>query len=164
MDRQYNWVTVSRTISVFGDISRLHLKGRCILMNNHLPGVVFSTPGLDTASKAKAASCSCNGLFSRRPQPTHSGRLCASSSAKLDGHACWSCGLTECEFLVLSRIVRSSSHHGIGRMKRCNLGDVLPATDWTGTGLETNSPHRSSGGEHRSCASKTRLRHSTCDA
>ncbi|MDW9371361.1 hypothetical protein GOB34_27490, partial [Sinorhizobium meliloti] len=25
--------------------------------------------------------------------------LCASSSAKLGGHACWSCGLTECEFL-----------------------------------------------------------------
>ncbi|MDX0566692.1 hypothetical protein GOD83_21900, partial [Sinorhizobium medicae] len=26
-------------------------------------------------------------------------RLCASSSAKLGGHECWSCGLTECEFL-----------------------------------------------------------------
>ena len=32
-------------------------------------------------------------------------RLCASSSAKLGGHACWSCGLTECEFLVLSQVV-----------------------------------------------------------
>ena len=31
--------------------------------------------------------------------------LCASSSAKLGGHACWSCGLTECEFLVLSPVV-----------------------------------------------------------
>ncbi len=31
--------------------------------------------------------------------------LCASSSAKLGGHACWSCGLTECEFLVLSQVV-----------------------------------------------------------
>jgi len=28
--------------------------------------------------------------------------LCASSSAKLGGHECWSCGLTECEFLVFS--------------------------------------------------------------
>jgi hypothetical protein len=32
-------------------------------------------------------------------------RLCASSSAKLGGHAGWSCGLTECEFLVLSQVV-----------------------------------------------------------
>ncbi len=31
--------------------------------------------------------------------------LCASSSAELGGHACWSCGLTECEFLVLSQVV-----------------------------------------------------------
>ncbi|RVE78044.1 hypothetical protein, partial [Sinorhizobium meliloti] len=37
--------------------------------------------------------------------PATSTRLCASSSAKLGGHACWSCGLTECEFLVLSQVV-----------------------------------------------------------
>ncbi len=39
------------------------------------------------------------------PRSVGLARLCASSSAKLGGHACWSCGLTECEFLVLSQVV-----------------------------------------------------------
>ncbi|WP_210163606.1 hypothetical protein, partial [Sinorhizobium meliloti] len=30
---------------------------------------------------------------------------CVRQVLQLDGHACWSCGLTECEFLVLSQVV-----------------------------------------------------------
>ncbi len=60
---------------------------------NHKPGPVVRRQLLGS----RITRPLCGGLLLRR--------LCASSSAKLGGHACWSCGLTECEFLVLSQVV-----------------------------------------------------------
>ncbi len=53
--------------------------------------------------KMRGLNASLHGVLP--PKVGQPAGLCASSSAKLGGHACWSCGLTECEFLVLSQVV-----------------------------------------------------------